>query len=219
MPQLRALHNKYPRQLVVLGVNAGEPAAKGTAAAKRLQLNFPVLLAGDQVMEKYGASGFPSTYLISPDGRVVIAQVGSSPALWPKVEAAVASFQPPADEPRAGTGGPRKAAQIGHELTFPLPPGPREWLVGREVVIRFKKPQEVSAELVSVSVDGKQVAIFGVNGSYTWDATTVSNGPHKLRISAQTGSGRETWAVEQTVIVDNRPPVDERPTPTRRARS
>src|SRR3712207_8117804 len=43
----------------------------------------------------------------------------------------------------------------------------------------------------------------------------VTDGPHKLRVAAQTVSGRETWAVEQTVIVDNRPPAAERPAPAR----
>jgi hypothetical protein len=219
MPQLRALQSKYPQQLVILGVNAGETPAKGAAAARRLGLNFPALLGGDRVMEQYAASGFPTTYLVNPEGKIVEAQVGANPGLWPKVEAAVARFQPPAEGPREGTGGPRRAVQIGHELTFPLPPGPREWIVGREVAIRFKKPEGISAELVSLSVDGKQIAVFGVNGTYTWDANAVSNGPHTLRIAAQTASGRETWAVEQIVIVDNRPPVEATPRPTRRARS
>src|SRR5205085_6237939 len=119
----------------------------------------------------------------------------------------VASFQPPGDAEREGTGGPRKAAQITHELTFPMPPGPREWVVGREIVIRFKQPQGIPADLVSFSVDGKPLAVFGPAASYTWDASELSNGPHKLRIAAQTASGRETWAVEQMVIVDNRAPV------------
>src|SRR5205823_12330566 len=130
-----------------------------------------------------------------------------NPALWPRVEATVASFQAPADAEREEAGGPRKAAQISHELTFPMPPGPREWVVGREVVIRFKQPEGIPADLVSFSVDGKQLAAFGPAASYTWDASDLSNGPHKLRIAAQTASGRETWAAEQWVIVDNRAPV------------
>src|SRR5437016_2937837 len=142
MPQLRALQEKYSRQMVVLGVDAGERAATdasraalGIAAAKRLQLNFPVLLGGDRVMEQYAASAFPATYRIDPSGRIVEAQLGANPALWSRVAATVASFQPPAEADREGSGGPRKATQIGHELTFPMPPGPREWLVGREVVV------------------------------------------------------------------------------------
>lgn len=217
MPQLRALQEKYRRQMVVLGVDAGEPAAAGAAAAKRLQLNFPVLLNGDQLMEQYGAAAFPATYLIDPGGRIAAAQVGASPELWPKVEAAVARFEPPPGEEREATGGPRKVAQILHELAFPLPPGPHEWIVGHEVAIRFNRPEGIPADLVSLSVDGRQIAAFGVSGSYPWDANAVSNGPHKLRVSAQTASGRETWAVEQMVIVDNRAPVADTTAPVRRA--
>jgi hypothetical protein len=203
--------------MVILGVDTGEradtpqaQAALGTAAARRFQLNYPVLLNGDPVEEQYQASGLPTTYLVDPRGRIVIAQVGADPALWPKVEARVAQFQAPGED-REGTGGPRKAVQILHELTFPMPPGPHEWIVGRDVVIRFKRPEAIAADLVSLSVDGKQVAAFGPDSSYTWEASEVSNGAHTLRLSAQTASGHETWAVEQLVIVDNRAPVETAP--------
>src|SRR5579871_1876213 len=102
MPQLRSLQEKYSRQMVVLGVDTSEraetpkaQAALGTAAARRFQLNYPVLLNGDPVMNQYEASGLPTTYLIDPNGRIVEAQVGANPELWPKVEAVVAAFQPP----------------------------------------------------------------------------------------------------------------------------
>jgi hypothetical protein len=214
MPQIRTLQEKHPRQIVVLGVNAGESSAEGAAGAKRLQLDFPVLLSGDEVMERYGAVAFPAIYLIDPAGRIVEAQLGANDAIWPRIEAVLASFQPPADPPRQETGTPRKAIQISHALTFPMPPGPREWVVGREVVIRFKQPAGIPADLVSFCVDGKPVAAFGPASSYAWDATEVSNGPHKLRIAAQSASGRETWAVEQLVMVDNRTPVAQAPTPS-----
>src|SRR5262249_1757793 len=157
------------------------------------------------------ASAFPATYLVDPAGRIVEAQVGANPALWSRVETIVAAYQPPAGEEREGTGGPRKAAQVSHALTFPMPPGPREWDVGRAGAIRFKQPEGIAADLVSFSVDGKQISVFGPASSYTWDATEVTNGAHKLRIAAQTASGRETWAVEQLVIVDNRAPLTQAP--------
>src|SRR5437870_3847834 len=101
MPQLRALQDKYSGQMVILGVNAGEhgasdreKAAQGAAAARRLLLNFPVLVNGDPQMERYAASGFPTTYLIDPTGRIVEAQSGANPALWGRVEATVSRFQP-----------------------------------------------------------------------------------------------------------------------------
>src|SRR5436853_7461615 len=85
MPQLRSLQDKYSRQMVILGVDTGEradspqaQAALGTAAARRFQLNYPVLLNGDPVMGQYEASGLPTTYLIDPGGRIVVAQVGAS---------------------------------------------------------------------------------------------------------------------------------------------
>ncbi len=203
--------------MVILGVDTGEradspqaQAALGTAAARRFQLNYPVLLNGDPVMGQYEASGLPTTYLIDPGGRIVVAQVGASAELWPKVEATVAQFHAPGED-REGTGGPRKAAQILHELTFPMPPGPHEWIVGRQVVIRFNRPEGIPADLVWLSVDGKPVAAFGPGSSYTWDASAVSSGPHTLRVSAQTASGRETCAVDQAVIVDNRAPVEAAP--------
>src|SRR5438876_7601532 len=179
MPQLRALQDRYSAQMVILGINAGEQgnsdrekAAKGVAAARRMQVNFPVLVNGDAQMERYAASGFTTTYLVDPNGRIAEAQVGADPALWSRVEATVSRFRPPGEE-RVGSAGPRKAGQITHELTFPLPTGPREWVVGREVTIRFNRPEGVPADLVSLSVDGAQVAVFGVGGSYSWDASSV----------------------------------------------
>src|SRR6476620_3759417 len=103
MPQLRALQDKYANQLVVLGVDAGESPADGVAGAKRLQLTFPVLLSGDRVMQQYAANGFPATYLVDPAGRIVQAQMGANPELWPRIEATVASFQPPAATAPDGT--------------------------------------------------------------------------------------------------------------------
>lgn len=221
---MRSLQDKYSRQMVVLGVDTAEradtlkaQAALGTAAARRYQLNYPVLLNGDPVEDQYQASGLPTTYLIDPGGRIVEAQVGANPELWPKIEARVAAFQPPADTERNGIGDPKKASQIWHALTFPMPPGPHEWVVGRDVAIRFNRPAEIPADLVSLRIDGKQVAVFGPDSSYTWDASEVSNGPHTLRVSAQTASGRETWAVDQVVIVDNRAPIDTAPPPGRSA--
>ena len=203
--------------MVILGVDTGEradspqaQAALGTAAARRFQLNYPVLLNGDPVEEQYQAQGLPTTYLVDPAGRIALAQIGASDAFWPKVEARVAQFHAPGED-REGSGGPRKAAQILHELTFPMPPGPHEWIVGRQVVIRFNRPEGIPADLVWLSVDGKPVAAFGPGSSYTWDASAVSSGPHTLRVSAQTASGRETCAVDQAVIVDNRAPVEAAP--------
>ena len=53
--------------------------------------------------------------------------------------------------------------------------------------------------------------MFGPASAYTWEATEVTNGSHMLRLAAQTASGRETWAVEQRIMVDNRPPVPAAP--------
>src|SRR5260370_2934735 len=113
MPQLRSLQDKYSRQMVILGVDTGEradtpkaQAALGTAAARRNQLNYPVLLNGDPVMEQYQASGLPTTYLIDPAGRIALAQVGANPELWTKVEAALAQVQPPDVGRREGVGEP-----------------------------------------------------------------------------------------------------------------
>ena len=98
MPRLQALQDRYPRQMVVLGVNADEQSpGAGVAAARRLQVTYPVLLEGDQVMAQYAAVGFPTTYLIDPGGRIVEGQVGADPGLWPRVEAIVSRFQPPGE--------------------------------------------------------------------------------------------------------------------------
>src|SRR4051812_4562462 len=139
MPQLRALQDKYSRQMVVLGVNAGETPSQGAAGAKQLQMNFPALLRGDQVMEQYSAPGFPTTYLIDPGGRIVEAQVGANPELWSRVEATVSRFQPPGgDDREAASSGPREAGPMAPGGAFPPPPRPREILGGQQGGPRVK---------------------------------------------------------------------------------
>jgi peroxiredoxin len=72
MPSLQDLAQQLgPTQLVVLTVNFKESAQTARRFAQRSDLALPVLLDADgAIARQWGAKVFPTTVLISADGRV-----------------------------------------------------------------------------------------------------------------------------------------------------
>jgi peroxiredoxin len=74
MPSIQRLsHNFADRQFAVLALHSGErdPAAL-TEFMENYDLTFPVVIDADQsIVNRYQATGLPTSYLISPDGKVV----------------------------------------------------------------------------------------------------------------------------------------------------
>jgi cytochrome c biogenesis protein CcmG, thiol:disulfide interchange protein DsbE len=66
------------RGLVVVGLDARDFRADATRFAKRFGLTFPIVYdgPGDEV-DSYGITGFPETFVIDRDGRVVEAFKGA----------------------------------------------------------------------------------------------------------------------------------------------
>ena len=83
MPDLVKLQNEHaPEGFTVLAVNAGESAAQASAFAKKMGLNFPVVLDEDMsVAQRYGLVGIPTSFLISSDGKVIGQYSGFTPKL------------------------------------------------------------------------------------------------------------------------------------------
>ncbi len=72
MPQLNKLYDKYHAAgFVLLGVNVDDNPSHAAELAKKLGLNFPILLDTDKTVSRlYDLSTMPSTVLIDRDGRV-----------------------------------------------------------------------------------------------------------------------------------------------------
>ena len=63
--------------MVVLGVSvdAGDPGVVA-AFAEEQEIAYPVLLGDESLAQRYGALGYPSLYVVAPDGRIDSAHVG-----------------------------------------------------------------------------------------------------------------------------------------------
>lgn len=81
MPGLQKLHEKYKdKGLAVVGMNYEH--AKDADAAKYMKdqrLDYELLLHAEQVVDKYKIRGFPTFFLIDPDGKILWSEVGYSP--------------------------------------------------------------------------------------------------------------------------------------------
>jgi cytochrome c biogenesis protein CcmG/thiol:disulfide interchange protein DsbE len=66
------------RGVVVLGVNAKDLRSDARRFVDRFDLTFPVVRDGSgDAIEKYGVTGFPETFVLDREGRVVQAFVGA----------------------------------------------------------------------------------------------------------------------------------------------
>lgn len=83
IPWLIAMQNKYaPRGFTVLGIAMDEEGKTAVAPflekerfdveGQKLPMNYPILLGTDEVSDKFGGIlGYPSSFLISRDGKIV----------------------------------------------------------------------------------------------------------------------------------------------------
>jgi len=111
MPGIQRRHEKYKDKPVsVFGVNCWERQAgrRGGDPVEFLRqggFTYPQLLQGDQTARDYRVTGIPALVLIGPDGKVLQAHSGYSPALEAQVSAVIEEALkalPAATQPAAG---------------------------------------------------------------------------------------------------------------------
>jgi thiol-disulfide isomerase/thioredoxin len=91
VPVLNAFHDKYGDRIPVLGIAVDvDGATSVTPFVEQHELRYRVLLGDEGLAQDYDAFGFPTLYVIRPDGTIHSAHVGvvSPEAL----EAAVAEW-------------------------------------------------------------------------------------------------------------------------------
>ncbi len=73
MPDLQRFYQRYKsRNVVVLGIDQGEPAQTVRTFARSLGVHYPILLdTRQQYGRAYAALGLPTSVIISPAGKVV----------------------------------------------------------------------------------------------------------------------------------------------------
>ncbi|HRD66731.1 MAG TPA: TlpA disulfide reductase family protein [Candidatus Competibacter sp.] len=78
MPELQAFHEAHHDRAAVVGINfeAISPDEVRTFVA-HLGITFPILLSGGEPVAGFELKGLPTTFLISPAGKLVEARLGT----------------------------------------------------------------------------------------------------------------------------------------------
>ncbi len=94
IPELVKLQEELgPKGLVVLGVSMDDEPESVPAFAKKMKINYPVLVGGGEIAPKgWIVPGLPTAYLIGRDGKAVLRLFGAKSVakLRVEVEAALA---------------------------------------------------------------------------------------------------------------------------------
>jgi peroxiredoxin len=67
-----------PDQVLISVVADADDAARVRAFVGEYGINYPVLLADDRVISAYAVGAFPTTYFLTPDGKIASTSVGLS---------------------------------------------------------------------------------------------------------------------------------------------
>ena len=81
IPMLNRLHEKFgSRGLKVIGIAVESGWAKDIKPhVAKLGIKYPVLVGTEKIVEQYEMIGFPTTYLIGGDGKLVKKYLGTLP--------------------------------------------------------------------------------------------------------------------------------------------
>jgi peroxiredoxin len=79
VPELNAFYeaHRHDADVAVLGISVDIDAAEAVGSwVDEKQVKYPVLLGGEELARRYGALGFPTLYIVAPDGSVDSEHVG-----------------------------------------------------------------------------------------------------------------------------------------------
>ena len=77
IPVLNAFQAAHPAEVVVLGVSVDAQGIEVVAPfADEHDIEYTVLLGSESLAQEYGVFGFPSLYVITPDGSIAASHVG-----------------------------------------------------------------------------------------------------------------------------------------------
>ena len=86
IPELVALYKKYnkSRGLVIIGVSCDLIQGDGVKAVapfvEEFQINYPIALADERLVDSMGVEAIPTTLFVGPDGKLVSRIVGAGHA-------------------------------------------------------------------------------------------------------------------------------------------
>jgi thiol-disulfide isomerase/thioredoxin len=83
IPELVALYKRYnkTRGLVIIGVSCDLLQGEGLGAVEpfveEFQINYPVALADEALVDSLGVEAIPTTFFVGPDGKIISRIVGA----------------------------------------------------------------------------------------------------------------------------------------------
>ena len=77
MPYMQSIAEKHSDQLIVLGINVREDAARVQPFVDELALTFPILLdPADELLLEHNVRGLPVSFVVDPNGQIVYRRIG-----------------------------------------------------------------------------------------------------------------------------------------------
>ncbi len=90
IPRINELHHKYKgKKVKIISINAYESKEVVSAYCIKNKVEYPVLLNGKSVAEKYGVNGFPAFFVIDKRGKIVCALGGYTEGNLLEIEKAI----------------------------------------------------------------------------------------------------------------------------------
>ncbi|MEN9358871.1 MAG: hypothetical protein RL095_406 [Verrucomicrobiota bacterium] len=77
IPHTNAIQEKYKDKLLVIGVCHAQGGESMAAVVKDKGIKYPVCVDNGKTNETYQVNGYPDYYLISPDGKLFIADINN----------------------------------------------------------------------------------------------------------------------------------------------
>jgi thiol-disulfide isomerase/thioredoxin len=82
IPELIALQTQYANQLQIVGISMDDgPPEEVKRFAKKMGINYPIVMATDEIVAKFGSvPGLPTSFVIDREGKIVQKHVGLYPS-------------------------------------------------------------------------------------------------------------------------------------------
>ena len=92
VPHLNELQNKFKdKKFKLISINSYDSKEDIDWFCNKFKANYPILLKGKAVAEKYGVSGFPTFFIIDKAGKIIYSSVGYSASTQSEVERIIAN--------------------------------------------------------------------------------------------------------------------------------
>ncbi|EJW94232.1 alkyl hydroperoxide reductase/ Thiol specific antioxidant/ Mal allergen [gut metagenome] len=87
-PEMKKMYAQYKDRLEVVGIDCNDPEAKWKQTVEKHELQWTNVIndpKGNNVAQLYSVQGFPTKFIISPEGKIVKKVVGEDPAFYESI--------------------------------------------------------------------------------------------------------------------------------------